>query len=111
MLELEIARYWIVGSVPRTSNGRTVNLDSDTSFKPSKSLSFVSSWFLRVVATTGQLVVCRIRRVRWKPMPLEAGVIRAHGCIVNEQAAIAERCGVSMPLFMYMIVCMDCMTI
>lgn len=85
-------------AVPRTSNGRTVNRDSFTSFKPSKSFSFVSSWFLRDVATTGQFVVWRIRLVKWKPMPRDAGVMRAHGCIANWHAAVAGMSVISMPL-------------
>lgn len=76
-------------AVPSTSKGRTVNRDSLTSFKPSKSFSFVSSWFLRDVATTGQFVVWRIRLVKWNPMPREAGVTSAHGCIADWHAAIA----------------------
>ena len=73
----------MVCAVPRTSTCRTCNRPSLTSFRPFKMFSLVWSRSFRAVATTGTLVVWRSRRASSRPMPREAGVTRAHGCIAH----------------------------
>lgn len=68
--------------LPRTSSLTTVRRSSLTSFKPVKTFSRAWSSSFLAVATTGTLVVVSSRRANSRPMPREAGVTNAHGCIL-----------------------------
>jgi hypothetical protein len=68
--------------IPVKSNSKTVNLCPSTPFNSFK-ISLLTLWgsFL-VVATTVSGVVRRRYRVKWRPIPLLAGVTSDHGAIV-----------------------------
>ena len=70
-------------SLPRTSSFSTCKRFSLTSRNPLRRVSFVWSRSPRAVATTGTLDVRSSRRASSIPIPREAGVTSAHGCIVR----------------------------
>lgn len=73
----------MISGLPRTSTCRTCNRPSLTSCNPLSTFSFVWSKSVRAVATMGMLVVCSSRLASSRPMPRDAGVTSAHGCIAT----------------------------
>lgn len=68
--------------VPRTSTLRTCSLSSLIPSSPVRMFSRVWSKSFLAVATIGTFVVCRSRRASSRPMPRDAGLTSAQGCML-----------------------------